>query len=1006
MINREFKDIVNNFIDNKKISYLNLQDYESDEREYAELINLLMGEIQKIETQREKDEKEAKILQKRADAFLKDNPQGITILASDKHRLDLNKEYERIWRGSYNELMAKKLYDFDITITGGDDFYASFETKKKAVSDMEIRWPDGGVSYLRLFQTPILDENGEIDVNYYIYQDLTEDLTKLKEIQKLEKQSESIVKENPMPILLWNNDLSIRTSNTAFIKLTGYSEDEAKSLTINDFTYLSQSGKSVAETLKTKKPSHGEATIEFPSGVKILERYNIPLLDANGEADAVLTVYNDITKLREEINNSAKLQKRSEAFLKDNPQGITILASDKHRLDLNKEYERIWRGSYNELMAKKLYDFDITITGGDDFYASYETKKKAVSDMEIRWPDGDVSYLRLFQTPILDENGEIDVNYYIYQDLTAQTKELKEIKKLQKRADTFLKANPQGITVLAPDKHRLDLNKEYENIWHGSYEELMAKKLYDFDIEVSGDDFYASYESKKRAITDMKINWPDKSCSYLRLFQTPILDENGEIDVNYYIYQDRTPEVTQSIYMDKEVQKVAADLEAIASGRLEDIKLDVGEADKYTKEIRQQFLEISSSIQSVNATLQDLITDIDSLVKAGQNGNLGERTDNSRYQGVYTDLVKNLNNLMQTVATPLYEAMKISNNYAKGDFTARFSDDISVKGDFEKFKNELNNIGESVSENLRTANNVTKEVAINSSEVTKGTDEVSKAVESVALSSQKAADLTKELFRSIEEINHQISDLSASNEEIASTSHEVYNAANQVVEIGKKAQTLGNDANKKMNNVEKIASSSVESIKELTEKIKEVSNVVKLINSIAGQINLLALNAAIEAARAGEHGRGFAVVAGEVKNLAAEARAATESIDNVVSMVQVSSEKTAAAITTANNEIVDGVESVNKTIDALNTIIQNAGQVSNDIGEITKAIEDQANISNNVVNSTETGTQKTREVQRETEELAALAEEASASVEEIGSAIHEVGELVKKLEKANSKFTY
>ncbi len=38
-------------------------------------------------------------LQKRADAFLQQNPQGITALAADKHRLDLNEEYQRIWRG-------------------------------------------------------------------------------------------------------------------------------------------------------------------------------------------------------------------------------------------------------------------------------------------------------------------------------------------------------------------------------------------------------------------------------------------------------------------------------------------------------------------------------------------------------------------------------------------------------------------------------------------------------------------------------------------------------------------------------------------------------------------------------------------------------------------------------------------------------------------------------------------------------------------------------------------
>ena len=57
-----------------------------------------------------------------------------------------------------------------------------------------------------------------------------------------------------------------------------------------------------------------------------------------------------------------------------------------------------------------------------------------------------------------------------------------------------------------------------------------------------------------------------------------------------------------------------------------------------------------------------------------------------------------------------------------------------------------------------------------------------------------------------------------------------------------------------------------------------MSSIVQLIGDITGQINLLALNATIESARAGEAGRGFAVVAAEVKNLANQAKQATDKI--------------------------------------------------------------------------------------------------------------------------------
>ena len=61
-----------------------------------------------------------------------------------------------------------------------------------------------------------------------------------------------------------------------------------------------------------------------------------------------------------------------------------------------------------------------------------------------------------------------------------------------------------------------------------------------------------------------------------------------------------------------------------------------------------------------------------------------------------------------------------------------------------------------------------------------------------------------------------------------------------------------------------------------------MSGIVELIGNITGQINLLALNATIESARAGEAVRGFAVVASEVKNLANQAKHATDTISREI----------------------------------------------------------------------------------------------------------------------------
>ncbi len=137
---------------------------------------------------------------------------------------------------------------------------------------------------------------------------------------------------------------------------------------------------------------------------------------------------------------------------------------------------------------------------------------------------------------------------------------------------------------------------------------------------------------------------------------------------------------------------------------------------------------------------------------------------------------------------------------------------------------------------------------------------------------------------------------------------------------------------------------------------------------------------------AGEHGRGFAVVAGEVRNLAGESKTATNHIEGLISSIQNNSDKTATAIKGSYNEIQTGIESVNKTIEALNRIIVESNVVAQGVTEITKATEDQAEATTRVMTGMEKSNAITRENQERMEDMAALAEETSASTEEIASA--------------------
>ena len=120
-----------------------------------------------------------------------------------------------------------------------------------------------------------------------------------------------------------------------------------------------------------------------------------------------------------------------------------------------------------------------------------------------------------------------------------------------------------------------------------------------------------------------------------------------------------------------------------------------------------------------------------------------------------------------------------------------------------------------------------------------------------------------------------------------------------------------------------------------------MSSIVELIGDITGQINLLALNATIESARAGEAGRGFAVVAAEVKNLANQAKQATDKIGTEIgNLTGISSD-----VVNALNSIKNAIQSVNEYVSSTAAAVEEQSTVTSEMSSsMRRAAEEAASI--------------------------------------------------------------
>jgi methyl-accepting chemotaxis protein len=117
--------------------------------------------------------------------------------------------------------------------------------------------------------------------------------------------------------------------------------------------------------------------------------------------------------------------------------------------------------------------------------------------------------------------------------------------------------------------------------------------------------------------------------------------------------------------------------------------------------------------------------------------------------------------------------------------------------------------------------------------------------------------------------------------------------------------------------------------KRLSDAAQSMSGIVEMIGDITGQINLLALNATIESARAGDAGRGFAVVASEVKNLANQAKQATDKIGLEIGGLTEISAEVVNALSAIKQEIQNVSEYVTSTAAAVEEQSTVTGEMSN-----------------------------------------------------------------------------
>ncbi|MES1186639.1 MAG: methyl-accepting chemotaxis protein [Myxococcales bacterium] len=357
-------------------------------------------------------------------------------------------------------------------------------------------------------------------------------------------------------------------------------------------------------------------------------------------------------------------------------------------------------------------------------------------------------------------------------------------------------------------------------------------------------------------------------------------------------------------------------------------------SDKLEREANDEVGDVAVALVEMKTSIERLVRTEQTVIEAARQGRLSERGSADGLQGVFSELVKGMNELLATANAPIQEAKEVLSRAENRDLTARMKG--QYEGDFDLIKVATNNALDTLERALSEVQAVADQVAAAAGQITGASSQMARGASSQAAS--------------IEEVLSTLEEITSMSKQNASNAQESRSHAQG-------ATTMADQGSASMGRL----SSAVESIKGAAD---ETAKIIKTIDEIAFQTNLLALNAAVEAARAGDAGRGFAVVAEEVRSLAMRS---AEAAKNTTVVIERSLKKAEEGVI-INKEASVAFEAigkqVKKVVEVISEIAESSQQQHDSVARINKGVDT---------------------VSRETQQSAAATEETASAAEQLAA---------------------
>ncbi|HWQ66289.1 MAG TPA: methyl-accepting chemotaxis protein [Methanospirillum sp.] len=591
-------------------------------------------------------------------------------------------------------------------------------------------------------------------------------------------------------------------------------------------------------------------------------------------------------------------------------------------------------------------------------------------------------------------------------DNSATKRQSQEIEKIrseaQRRSDwyeTILDAIKYPITVTDINRRWTFVNKAVEDMLKASRKDLLGHSCSEWGAGICN----TADCGINRLNTGFQTTQFEQSGGHFTVDCAYLTDPSGRRIGHVEVVTDVTGMIRLIQYLKTEVDHLAKNLQKLAEG---DLNLDyrVAEPDEYTREASRQFKSINTNLNKAVDAINLMMEDVMMLSESAISGVLGARADINRHKGDYTLVIQGINETLDAILRPLQEGIRVCDEYSKSNFSASFNYEIPVLGDFLKFRDSLNIIGDEISGVILNLKKEISSLSKYAENAITGVDDVSKGAREIAANAEETSQNAEKSEEGINQVLRAMSDLTTVVSDISSDADVVARLSEQANEQALQGTEHAGSADKGMKSITASSSEVERIITEIRKEMTQIRKIVNIITDLANQTNLLALNAAIEAARAGDAGRGFAVVAAEVKSLAQESRRSAESITDMIMGLERKSDAAASAIEAAGTAVKEGNRALSDTLTIFTELTGSVGKINSNMVNIAKATEHQAASFEEITASAHEMSSLVKKTADDATHSSATAEEAMALVAQITGIIDLINKAVDTMENEMNTF--